>query len=625
MNARLSDTAGQRSERYARALTALTRAIWHDDCTLEAALAKICESAAKALEVSRVNVWRLDAVDKRLTCLHAYETDAEAHAPAEALEALELDGTYSASLEQVRVVDSTDVKTDPVTSDRGLATYLRRHSIRSVIDAPVRIEGGLFGVICHEQTQFAREWAAEELTFAASMGDFVAMAMEIQRRREAEQQLEHLRLHDSGTDLPNRQYFLEMVQMRLRAPRAAEHVAAVVHVRIEMPYTTTQPTDGPTAEDAMAAVADILRQQVGAECSIARVRSNGFALLPQRHSTEHEITDFARRCVEVVRSMSPWREVEVGAAVGVVFVSEGDASDARGLMRRAEQAADHAALRGRDQLEVFDIEHHRGLVERLHLEQAMRDALANEEFEVHYQPEVCSPDARWDAAEALLRWRRDGRVCAASEFIAVAEGSSLILALGRWVLARACRDAVLWPPDVNGDPLTLRVNLSARQLEDPSLVAKVAESLERSGLPPSQLCLEITETTLMREGIDVIKVLHDLKALGVMLAIDDFGTGYSSLSYLKRFPVDVLKIDRSFVAGLPGDRMDAAIVAAVATLAHAVGIDVVGEGVERLDQQEALAKLGVYRVQGWLYAKALPQDEFLARVARPPVATPVDA
>jgi len=328
--------------------------------------------------------------------------------------------------------------------------------------------------------------------------------------------------------------------------------------------------------------------------------------------------------VEVVRGMSPWREVELGVAVGVVFVSEGDASDARGLIWRAEQAADHAAQRGRDQLEVFDIEHHRGLVERLHLEQAMRDALANDEFEVHYQLEVCSRDGRWDAAEALLRWRRDGKVCAADEFIAVAESSSLILALGRWVLARACRDAVAWPPDVNGGPLTLRVNISARQLEDPCLVAKVAESLERSGLPPSQLCLEITETTLMREGIDVIKVLRELKALGVTLAIDDFGTGYSSLSYLKRFPVDVLKIDRSFVAGLPKDRMDAAIVAAVATLAHAVGLDVVGEGVEKIEQQEALAALGVYRLQGWLYAKALPQDEFLALVAKPPVAIPFD-
>lgn len=622
-DARPNDAAGQRSERFTRALTALTRAIWHDDCTLEAALAKICEAAAKALEVSRVNIWRLDAEDKKLACLHAYETDSETDVPADALETLELDGTYAASLEQVRVVDSADVRADPVTSDQGLASYFRRNAVRSVMDAPVRIEGKLFGVICHEQTRFPRVWASEELIFAASMGDFVAMAVEIQRRREAEQQLEHLRLHDGGTDLPNRQYFLEMTQLRLRAPRGAEHTAAIVHVRIELPYVTTQSSDGPSSEDAMAAVADVLRQRVGSECSIARVRSNGFALLPQRHSTEHEVTDFAQRCVEVVRSMSPWRDVEMGVAVGVVFSSDGDESDARGLMRRAEQAADRAALRGRDQLEVFDIEHHRDLVDRLHLEQAMREALANDEFEVHYQLEVDSRSGCWDAAEALLRWRHEGRLRSAGDFIAVAEGSSLILGLGRWVLARACRDAVAWPPAANGEPLTLRVNLSARQLDDPSLVAKVAESLERSGLPASQLCLEITETTLMRETVDVIRILHELKALGVSLAIDDFGTGYSSLSYLKRFPVDVLKIDRSFIAGLPGDRMDAAIVAAVATLAQSVGIDVVGEGVETVEQQHALAGLGVYRLQGWLYAAALPQDELLARVAEPPVAIPL--
>lgn len=598
----------------------LTRAIWHDDCTFETAISKICEVAARALQVSRVNVWRFDAAEDRLVCLHAYETEMAVHLPDDLLESIDLEGIYTAGLEELRVVDACDVTMDPHTSDRGLAAYLKRHGIRSVLDAPVRLEGRLFGVICHEQAEFARPWAADERTFAGSMGDYVAMAMEIQRRRDAELQLEHLRLHDAGTDLPNRQYFLEMMQLRLRAARAAEHVVAVVHVRVEMPYATTQSSDGPTVEDTMAAVADILRQGVGAECSIARVRSNGFALLPQRHSTEHEVIAFAERCVEVVRSMSPWREVELGAAVGVVFVSESDTNDARGLMRRAEQAADHAALRGRDQLEVFDIEHHRGLIERLHLEQAMREALVKNEFEVHYQLEVDSRNGCWDAAEALLRWRRDGRLWTAGEFIEVAEGSSLILTLGRWVLARACLDAKAWPLSANGEPLTLRVNISARQLEDPSLVAKVVESLERSGLPPSQLCLEITETTLMRESIDVMKVLHQLKALGVTLAIDDFGTGYSSLSYLKRFPVDVLKIDRSFIEGLPEHKMDSAIVAAVATLAHAIGIDVVGEGVETMAQQEALAALGVYRLQGWLYASALPQDEFLAMVASSPVA-----
>ncbi len=622
--ARPEDAGSNRSARYTRALTALTRRIWHDDCTLDAALAGICATAAAALDVPRVNVWRYDAAEDRLVCLHAHSTGQDGPEPISELETLDLEGEYGTLLGEVRVIEAVDVRTHPGMSDSGLAAYFLRHGIFSLLDAPVRMQGHLVGVICHEQTDCPRPWAPEELTFAGSMGDFVSMALEIQRRRDAEQQLEHLRLHDTGTDLPNRQYFLELLQLRLRAPRASGRVVAVLHVRIELPYVTTQSSDGPTVEDAMAAVADSLRQRVGAECSIARVRANGFALLPQRQSSEHDAIEMGERCVDVVRELAPFAErVEIGAGVGVAFVNGADESDARGLLRRAEQAADRAASRGRYQFEIFDIEHHRGLLERLQLEQALRNALANEEFEVHYQPEVDSRTGAWCAAEALLRWRRDGRVVAAGEFIAVAEGCSLILPLGRWVLARACRDAMSWPIGADGQPLTLRVNVSARQLDDPGLVAKVAESLDRSGLPASRLCLEITETTLMREHTDVIAVMHQLKALGLTLAIDDFGTGYSSLSYLKRFPVDVLKIDRSFIEGLPELRIDAAIVAAVATLAHAIGIDVVGEGVETVAQQEALVRLGVTHLQGWLYAPALAQDDFLRSISLPPAAVPV--
>ncbi|MEO6065657.1 MAG: GAF domain-containing protein, partial [Lysobacterales bacterium] len=375
---RTSGKSGQRSQRYTRALMLLTRKIWHDDCTLGAALAEICEGAAAALEVQRVNIWRYDSSDDRLVCLHAWCADTGGHAAESELETIALDGSYSALLDEARVIDAADVVNSPVSSDDELAAYYRRHGICSLLDAPVRMQGHLVGVICHEQTQCARPWAQEEQTFAASMGDFVAMAMEIQRRRDAEHALEHQRLHDMGTDLPNREYFLELLRLRLRALRAGEQLIAVVHIAIALPYATTRGSDGPTVDDVMTGVADVLRQSVGAECSIARVRADGFALLPQRHTSEVDVTELAERCVALVLNLSPWHDTEVGAAVGVAFSREVDEGDARVLMRRAEQAAHLAAARGRYEYEVFDIEHHRGLVERLHLEQALRTALVED-------------------------------------------------------------------------------------------------------------------------------------------------------------------------------------------------------------------------------------------------------
>ena len=211
-----------------------------------------------------------------------------------------------------------------------------------------------------------------------------------------------------------------------------------------------------------------------------------------------------------------------------------------------------------------------------------------------------------------MRWRHQGRLQAAAEFIEVLESSGQILSLGRWILHRACTDAAQWSGSPNQVAPTVRVNVSARQFEDASLSADVGDALATSGLAPERLCLEITETTLMRNIDHALGVLQQLKAIGVQVALDDFGTGYGSLVYLKRLPVDVIKIDRSFVDGLPGTTADTAIVKAVFGLAESMGLEVVAEGVERADQQLALQAIGVRRMQGWLFAKAMDQASLCA-------------
>jgi predicted signal transduction protein with EAL and GGDEF domain len=605
--------------RYTRALVELTRAVWHPDCTVQDAFAVICQIAAQAMQVERVNVWHLLPQPLRLECVHAYARSTGEHAPPQALETLPMDGEYVDFLRVVRAIDAADVHLDrsTATSRGALRDYLHRHDICSLLDAPVRLEGELVGVICHEQVGSVRMWTPEEVAFAGSMGDYVAMVVEIDRRHQAEMRLAHLRLHDPVTDLPNRDYLVEHVRERLATPHDVQEAVAVVHIHVALPYVAAMPANAPTAEDVMAELAARLRPAVGEQGALARVRADGFAILAHRDVPEREVIGIAERCVDAVRSVSGWHGVEASAAVGVAFARDLQEGDPRVLMRNAELASERAGAQGRHRYEVFDIDQHRALVERLRMEQAMRDALAHDDFQVQYQPEFDMRSGRWAGAEALVRWRLPEGLLEAGAFIDIAEQSGLILPLGRYVLQQACLDACAWP--VQDPPLTLRVNVSAQQFEAPGLVDDVVAALAICGLAPERLCLEVTETTLMHDISGALRTMQRLKALGVGLAVDDFGTGYSSLAYLKTFPIDAIKVDRSFVAGLPDERFDVALVTAIRELARAMEIDLVAEGVERAEQRDALRALGVSRIQGWLYAPSLDQGVLLETLARPPV------
>ena len=603
-------------QRFTRALVALTRAVWHPDCSFDSALALICEVAADALRVERVNVWHYERDAQRLRCIHAFSARERAHARADTLESLSLEGDdYVAGFEDVRALDAADVRLHPSTASSlsELRTYLERHGIHALLDAPVRVEGEMLGVICHESTDGPRHWSHDEITFAGSMGDFVAMAFEIVRRRRAEKEVQHLLLHDATTGLPNRDYLVELLRQRLAAPRAPGDVLAVVHVRIDASGGVALPEDAPTADDVMGQVALRLRQLGSNQAHLARVRADGFAFVLEGSTAQRNAVRLAERCIAAVRGLQ-WelKDLLPGASVGIAYAGESAERGARLLMRQAESAADRAREHDKFGYQVFDLEHHDALLKRLRLERALRDAPANGKFELHYQPEYDATTQTWVAAEALLRWRQDGRLLAAAEFIEVLESSGQILSLGRWILHRACADAAQWASAPNQVAPTVRVNLSARQFEDATLAADVGDALAASGLAPERLCLEITETTLMRNLDHALGVLQRLKAFGVQVALDDFGTGYGSLVYLKRLPVDVIKIDRSFVDGLPGTTADIAIVKAVFGLAESLDLEVVAEGVERADQQLALQAIGVRRMQGWLFAKAMDQASLCA-------------
>jgi EAL domain-containing protein (putative c-di-GMP-specific phosphodiesterase class I) len=294
--------------------------------------------------------------------------------------------------------------------------------------------------------------------------------------------------------------------------------------------------------------------------------------------------------------------ISVGIALGDPGLEQADS-----LLRNADVAMYRAKNHGKARYVVFDPSMHIDALARLELEDDLRHALPRGELRVHYQPIVLMASGEVNEVEALVRWQHPTRgLVMPADFIPIAEETGLIVPLGMWVLEEACRQLVAWHRQFPAEPpLMLNVNLSPRQFQQPDLVEEVARTLRETGLAPGCLKLEITEGIIMRDVEATIATLWQLKELGVQLAIDDFGTGHSSLAYLKRLPLDVLKIDRSFVKGLGSDQADTAIVRAIISLAKSLGITVTGEGIETAEQASLLAAWACDRGQGYYYAKPL--------------------
>ncbi|HYM58659.1 MAG TPA: EAL domain-containing protein, partial [Solirubrobacteraceae bacterium] len=366
----------------------------------------------------------------------------------------------------------------------------------------------------------------------------------------------------------------------------------------------------PAGDELLRVLAPRLGDSLRAVDTVARFGGDEFVVLCDGVEDELEAMLLARRLAEVAETPvdvagSP---VHVTTSVGVTVA--GPDSDVETLIRDADTALYRAKGRGRGRCELFDAPMRAEVTARLELEIGLREALEEGRLALHYQPMVDLRTGSPTALEALMRWTHPVRgPVSPAEFIPVAEESGLIVPLGRWALREACAQVVAL-----GDvELPVSVNVSARQLSHPGLVADVGAALADSGLDPRRLWLELTESVLLDERDSPLSTLTELKALGVTLLLDDFGTGYSSLARLQRFPLDILKIDRSFVAEMTTDPRAAALVVAVVTMAASLGLLVMPEGVETEAQREALLELGCVQGQGYLFARPTPAAE-LARL-----------
>jgi diguanylate cyclase (GGDEF)-like protein len=366
-------------------------------------------------------------------------------------------------------------------------------------------------------------------------------------------------------------------------------------------------------DELLAAVATRLRGSLRPGDTVARFGGDEFVLLFESVADRSRAEALANRVLSCFEQ--PFRidgeDLRVSASLGVALYDA--AHTAAELVRDADAAMYRAKGQGRGRMQMFDATTREHDLARVHTENALRSALDHDELRVHYQPIFSLRDLRTVGVEALVRWQHPTRgLLPPSEFIDVAEDSGLIVPLGAWVLAESCRQLVEWNSQLPDDrKLSLSVNLSARQLAEPGLVETVRSTLQAAGIDPMivDVWLEVTETLVLRDPESAAARLTELRSLGVRLAVDDFGTGYSSLSYLRRFPVSALKIDRAFVAGLGQSSEDEAIVLAVVHLAHALGLEVVAEGVESDVQLSRLREIGCDFAQGYLLQAPLPAHQ----------------
>jgi diguanylate cyclase (GGDEF)-like protein/PAS domain S-box-containing protein len=435
---------------------------------------------------------------------------------------------------------------------------------------------------------------------------------DVTERRRTERQLNYQATHDALTGLANRAVFIENLRQTLDHARRGGSRVGVLFIDLDR-FKGVNDTQGHlVGDEVLGAIARRLLHTTRSVDTVARLSGDEFVVLCPDLA---DIESARRRATEIAAviaapiPVSSGRDVVITASVGVSCVESGLA-DPEAMLRDADVAMYTAKERGRARVELLDHTLRERAQRRTEIERDLRLALDNDELAVHYQPIVgCGTDGVI-GLEALARWPHPSGPITPDEFIPIAEESGLILPLGIWVLNRACAEAAHWKSTVPAAAdLHISVNLSGRQLGDPDVVANISAALSRSGLEPDALWLEITESTLMDDAAGAARTLNAIRELGVHLVIDDFGTGYSSLAYLKRFPVDTLKIDRSFVDGLGRDAESEAIVRAVVGLTESLHLSVIAEGVETLDQLATLHRLGCDTYQGYLFAKPMAADE----------------
>ncbi|MGS2743284.1 EAL domain-containing protein [Halomonas sp. LS-001] len=463
---------------------------------------------------------------------------------------------------------------------------------------------------------------------AGNIRNFVAMFHDLSQQKSSEAEIERLQYYDSLTMLPNRSLFRHRLQHEFEVSRRQNTPVSVMLVNLDRFKQVNDTFGFLVGDQLLVKVAErlaatvrrtdlVARQESRRERDpdvVSRMEGNGFAIILSDFKKPDNTSVVATRILESLRQpftvqgeAGHREDIFLQASIGIGVFPD-NATNIDELIQAAETALVQAKAQGGGEFRFFSNSMNENSAARVRLESDLRRAVAEEAFTLYYQPKLDVDTNRFSSMEALIRWPHGGGMVSPADFIPLAEETNLIVPLGAWILRRACRDAMALSKRIGRVP-GIAINLSARQFRQPGLIEAVRFALEESAIPPEKVELEITESMVMYDVEAAIETMQALRALGVQLAIDDFGTGYSSLSYLKRFPVNTLKLDRSFIRDLPHGTEDAAITEAVIVLAKALKLHVVAEGVETRDQLAFLGERNCAYVQGFLLAHPAPIED----------------
>lgn len=616
------------------------------DCSnLNASFREITEAAARTLEVERASVWLYNDEYSKLHCLDLYERITGQHSQGIELAAASYP-TYFRALEEERTIAVTDAKTDPRTRELS-DCYLSLLGIASMLDAPIRLNGQMVGVICHEQVEASRQWCLEEHNFAASIADLVSIAIEASERKRSQEELRlaHNELeirvgertaelakanvelqaevterkiaeskliydafHDSLTGLPNRALFIERLGSSIeRSKRFKNYFFAVLFLDLDRFKVVNDSLGHLLGDQLLVGFTRRLEMCLRSIDTVARLGGDEFVILLDDIKDIKDATQIADRIQKELNL--PFNlgghEVFLTTSIGIALSTTGY-DQPEEILRDADTVMYRAKALGKARYEVFDKDMHARAVALLQLENDLRRSVERQELQVHYQPIVSLETSRINGFEALVRWQHPQRgMVSPAEFVPIAEETGLIVPIGYWVLREACRQMSAWQQGEVTLPLTISVNFSGKQFSQPDLIKQIDQILQETELNGSSLKLEITESVLIENAESAAAMLLQLKSLGIQVYIDDFGTGYSSLNYLHRFPIDALKIDRSFISRMGVSNENSEIVQTIITMAHNLSMSVVAEGIETAEQLTQLRALQCESGQGYFFSRPL--------------------
>jgi diguanylate cyclase (GGDEF)-like protein len=503
---------------------------------------------------------------------------------------------------------------DYLADERGAAFHdrARREGNRAGAALPLLSHGHAAGVLVFMSSE-RDAFTPELVELLERLANNVSFALDnfdrADEKASADERIKYLATHDGLTDLPNRATFNHLLHLSIESARRLDRSFAVLFIDIDR-FKVINDSLGHDAGDALLVeTGNRLRRCLRAGDVVARLGGDEFVVILEHASEAKQIVAAARKILSVVGQ--PLQlcglECRATASIGIaVFPNDGD--DEMTLTKNADMAMYRAKEEGKNGFRFFIRQSKMQSVERLVFEARLRQALDRDEFSLHYQPKVDLASDRITGVEALLRWTLpDLGVLPPMQFISLAEETGLIVPIGRWVLKSACAQNMVWRRQ-GLPPLSMAVNLSPRQFSDENLLQDIDDALAASGMPAELLQLEITESMVMHNVLRAIELLEIIRGRGVRLAIDDFGTGYSSMSLMKKFPVDTIKIDRSFIADLPHDSEDRAIAQAIISMGKALGLTVIAEGVETAEQAAFLREHACDEMQGYLYSKPVPPE-----------------